>query len=180
MAPDVAGGPPPRRRRRPRWPALVFAGLLTVPLVEIAVIIAVGRAIGGWPTFLLLLLESLLGAWLVRREGSRAWQALQTALRTGQMPSRELADAALVLVGGTLLLTPGFVTDAVGFVFVLPFTRPLTRGLLESAVRRRLLGGVFWGPGGPPPGGPGGAGGGGRSRRGPDDDGGDVVEGEVI
>ena len=77
---------------------------------------------------LLLVLESLLGAWFVRREGSRAWAALTTALNTGRMPSRELADAALVLVGGTLLLTPGFITDVVGFFFILPLTRPLARG----------------------------------------------------
>ncbi len=56
------------------------------------------------------------------------------------MPSRQLADAALVLVGGTLLLTPGFVTDVVGFFFILPFTRPVARRLLEAAVGRRLLG----------------------------------------
>ena len=81
MAPPVAGAP--SRRRRPRWLAIVFVALLCVPLVEIAVIIAVGRVIGGWPTFLLLLVESLIGAWFVRREGSRAWTALQTALTDG-------------------------------------------------------------------------------------------------
>jgi UPF0716 protein FxsA len=113
--------------------------LLVVPLLEIVVIIAVGKAIGGWPTFALLLLESAFGAWLVRREGSRAWRALQDALTTGRMPSRQLADAALVLIGGVLLLAPGFLTDLVGFFLVLPFTRPLARGLLEAAVARRLL-----------------------------------------
>lgn len=152
------------RRRRPRWLLIVFLALLVVPIVEIAVIIAVGQVIGGWPTLFLLLAESLLGAWFVRREGARAWGALTSALSSGQMPSRELADAALVLVGGTLLLTPGFVTDAVGFFFVLPFTRPITRHWLESAVQRRLFGGVF----GPPPGGGGGPGG-------PD-----VIEGEIL
>jgi UPF0716 protein FxsA len=119
-----------------------------VPILEVFVLIAVGRAIGGWQTLALLLVESLLGAWLVRREGARAWAALVTALRTGRMPSRELTDAALVLVGGTLLLTPGFVTDVAGFAFVLPFTRPLARGLLVHLVERRLLGGVR--PFGPP------------------------------
>lgn len=152
------------RRRRPRWLLVIFLALLVVPIVEIAVIIAVGRVIGGWPTVLLLLAESLLGAWLVRREGARAWGALTTALTSGQMPSRQLADAALVLVGGTLLLTPGFVTDAVGFFFVLPITRPVTRHWLESAVRRRLFSGMF----GPPPGGGGGP-------NGPD-----IIEGEVL
>ena len=77
-----------------------------------------------------------LGAWLVKREGRRAWEALQETLETGQLPGQELADAALVLVGGTLLLTPGFVTDIFGFFFVLPFTRPLAREAALKPVRR--------------------------------------------
>ena len=138
------------RRRRPRVLRWVFLALLVVPIIEIAAIIAVGRVIGGWQTLVLLLLESALGAWIVKREGSRTWNALQEALRTGRMPSRQLADAALVLIGGTLLLTPGFVTDIVGFFFILPLTRPITRAWLEAVVARRLLGpmGEWPSPGG--------------------------------
>ncbi len=161
------------RRRRGRVLRWVFVALLVVPMVEVAVIVAVGRAIGGWPTFVLLLLESLLGAVIVRREGGRSWEALRDALRSGRMPSRQLADAALVLVGGTLLLTPGFVTDAVGFFVILPFTRPITRRWLEAAVARRLLGPFGEWPGdapgagrpGPPP-----------RPEGPPD----VIQGEVV
>jgi UPF0716 protein FxsA len=165
-------------RRRPRVMRWVFLALLIVPVVEIAAIIAVGRVIGGWQTLLLLLLESLLGAWIVKREGARSWAALQEALRSGRMPSRQLADAALVLIGGTLLLTPGFVTDIFGFFFILPLTRPIARVWLEAAVARRLLGPMGeWGPGrgfptdgpaGPPP-----------PRR-PDVVEGEVVEGHVV
>ena len=140
MAPPLTPVRPTTRRRRPRWLAVVFLLLLVVPVVEISAIIAVGKVIGAWPTVLLLLAESALGAWLVRREGGRAWRALDEALRTGRMPSRQLADAALVLVGGTLLLTPGFVTDVFGFFCILPFTRPVARRFLEAAVARRLLG----------------------------------------
>ena len=163
MAPAV-GRTPFARRRRPRWLAVVFVLLLVVPILEIAAIIAVGKVIGGWQTLVLLLVESALGAWLVRREGARAWKALTTALNTGQMPSRQLADAALVLVGGTLLLAPGFLTDIVGFFFILPLTRPIARTALEAVVAKRLLGGIFRG-------GPGGAG----PQGGPD-----VIEGEVL
>jgi UPF0716 protein FxsA len=124
---------------------VLAVALLVVPILEIAVIVEVGRAIGGWPTFILLVLESALGAWLVRREGGRAWRALRQALTTGRMPAGELADAALVLVGGTLLLTPGFVTDVAGFFFVLPVTRPVARRLLTGLVERRLLGATPWG-----------------------------------
>jgi UPF0716 protein FxsA len=127
-----------RGRRRPRWGWYVFLALLVVPVAEIAVIVAVGKVIGGWQTLALLLLESALGAYLVKHEGRRAWQALTGALNSGQMPGRELADAALVLIGGTLLLTPGFLTDIMGFFFILPFTRPITRRWLQGVVERRL------------------------------------------
>jgi UPF0716 family protein affecting phage T7 exclusion len=117
--------------------ALIIAFLL-VPVVEIYVILQVGHLIGGWPTVALLLAESLLGAWIVRREGRRAWRALTGTFQAGRVPERELADAALVLVGGVLLLTPGFVTDVFGFLFVLPFTRPVVRRLLSMYVSRRV------------------------------------------
>src|SRR3954451_22911453 len=142
-------------------PWLVALALLVVPIVEIFVIIQVGQVIGGWPTVGLLIIESALGAWLVKREGRRAWNALQSALQTGRMPGRELADAALVLVGGTLLLTPGFVTDIFGFFFILPFTRPIARRLLTSFfVRRATIAVARFAPPGasgfrPPPGGTG-------------------------
>ena len=128
-----------RGRRRPRWVWLVFLALLVVPVAEIALIVAVGKVIGGWQTLALLLAESALGAYLVKREGRRAWQGLRVALNSGQMPGRELADAALVLIGGALLLTPGFLTDIAGFFFILPFTRPMTRRWLQGVVERRLI-----------------------------------------
>ncbi len=144
-----ASGGRPRSSRRRRWGLLLFVALLVVPTVEIAVIVYVGSQIGALATLVLLLLESALGAWIVRREGARAWRALSTALTSGRMPAGELSDAALVLVGGTLLLTPGFLTDVAGFFFVLPLTRPFARRLLTRAVERRLLGGggLPFGPG---------------------------------
>jgi UPF0716 protein FxsA len=111
---------------------------IVVPIVEIYVIIQVGQLIGPWPTVILLLVESLIGAWIVKHEGRRAWNTLQDTIRTGVLPGRELADAALVLVGGTLLLTPGFVTDIVGFFCVLPFTRPLARRMVTFYASRRV------------------------------------------
>lgn len=179
MAPPLT----PRSRRVP-WPLLLVVLLLVVPTLEIAVIIAVGRAIGGWPTLALLLAESALGAWLVRREGTRSWRALTEALTTGRMPSHQLADAALVLVGGTLLLAPGFLTDLVGFFLILPPTRPVARRALESVVTRGLVGGLVGRWPGQPPDGPVAPDGSSGSRRprdtpaasGPED----VIEGEVL
>lgn len=129
----------PSRRRRMRPTRIAALLLLVVPIVEVMALIGVGKVIGGWPTFFLLVAMSALGAWLIGREGSRAWRALTDALGSGRMPARELADGMLVLVGGTLLLTPGFITDLVGFFLVLPLTRPIARKALEAILSRRLL-----------------------------------------
>ncbi|HET9900188.1 MAG TPA: FxsA family protein [Actinomycetes bacterium] len=125
--------------RRRLTTAALFVAFVVVPLIEIYVLIQVGQVIGPWWTILLLVLDSLLGSWLIKREGGRAWQALRTALETGRMPARELADGALILVGGTLMLSPGFVTDALGILLILPFTRPFARRLLTRVVAQRLM-----------------------------------------
>jgi UPF0716 protein FxsA len=117
-------------------PLLVVLFLL-VPVVEIYVIIQVGQLIGPLPTLLLLIFESLLGVWLLKREGRAAWVALQQAAAERRMPATELVDAGLVLVGGTLLVAPGFITDVVGFFFILPPTRPVTRRWLVWLLARR-------------------------------------------
>ena len=119
--------------------ALLFLIFVIVPALEIWVLIEVGQVIGAWWTVGLLLADALLGAWLVRREGRRTWQALRDAAGTGRLPDRELSDAGLVLVGGTLLVTPGFLTDIVGFFLVLPFTRPIARRLLAWVIARRFV-----------------------------------------
>lgn len=153
-----------RRRSGLGW--LLVALFVVVPLVEIYVIIQVGQAIGPWWTILLLVIDSILGSWLIRHEGSRAWRALREALDRGRMPARELADGALILIGGTLMLAPGFVTDAFGILMILPMTRPVFRRLLTSVVASRL---VVVGP----------AGGGNAPRPGPGPDG-PVIRGEVV
>lgn len=162
-------------------PALILLALLVVPLVELYVLIQVGQALGALPTVALLLLMSLLGAFLLRREGTKTWRALRTTLQAGHMPAREVADGALVIFGGALLLTPGFFTDVLGLLLILPPTRAAVRGLLTAVVARRLgVAGMVGGmaadqmgrrrrpPGGQPPSG---------SSRTLD---GEVVDGEVI
>ena len=126
------------RRRRFPWP-LLFAAFLVVPIVEIYVLIQVGQVIGAWWTVLLLIADSIFGSWLLKREGVRAWRALQQAFTEGRMPTRELADAALIVFGGTLMISPGFVTDVVGLLAILPFTRPVARRLLTAFVARRVV-----------------------------------------
>ena len=159
------------RRRIPWWVlALLFVML---PVVEIYLLIQVGQVIGAWWTVLLLVADGVLGSWLMKHEGTRVWRALREALESRRMPARELADGALILVGGTLLLTPGFLSDLVGFFFVLPFTRPVARTALTRFLTRRFLSG---------PGAPGfpasGVGALGRTRQRPGPD--SVVQGEVV
>jgi UPF0716 protein FxsA len=124
-------------RRRPLW-TLLFVAFLVVPIVEIYVLIQVGQVIGPWWTVLLLVADSLFGSWLLKREGVRAWRALQAALTEARMPARELADGALIVLGGALMISPGFVTDVFGLFAILPFTRPLARRLLAGFVARRI------------------------------------------
>jgi UPF0716 protein FxsA len=114
---------------------------VVVPLVELYVIIQVGQAIGALPTIGLLLLDSLLGSLLLRAQGRTVWRRFRAALAAGRPPARETVDGALVIVGGTLMLTPGFVTDAFGVLLLLPPTRAFARrGILRSARTRLFLG----------------------------------------
>jgi UPF0716 protein FxsA len=154
------------RLRGSAWGWLLVTLFIVVPLVEIYVIIQVGQAIGAWWTILLLILDSILGSWLIRHEGSRAWRALRLALDSGRMPAKELADGALILIGGTLMLAPGFVTDGFGVLMILPVTRPVFRRLLTRVVANRL---VVLGP----------SGSGDARRPGPGPDG-PVIRGEVV
>ena len=126
-------------RLRSGWPLALFVVLLVaIPIFEVYVLVQVGQRIGVLPTVLILVAEAILGAWLTRREGARTWRALDGAFRGGRVPTGELADAALVLVGGVLLMLPGFVTDILGLFFLIPFTRPFARKVLGFFVARRL------------------------------------------
>jgi len=109
-----------------------------IPLVEVYLLVQLGQAIGAWWTILILIADGILGSVLVKREGGRAWRALQDALTSQRMPATELADGALILIGGTLLLTPGFLSDIVGLFCILPFTRPLARRALTRVITRQL------------------------------------------
>jgi UPF0716 protein FxsA len=112
---------------------------IAVPLAELAVIIQVGQAIGVWWTIGLLLADSILGAWLMRLQGRVAWRRFNEALQAGRVPGREVLDGALVIFGGALLLTPGFITDILGLVLLIPPTRALVRGVLTRRLAHRMV-----------------------------------------
>lgn len=121
---------------------LLLLLFLIVPIVELYVVIQVGQAIGALPTIALLVLVSILGTWLVKREGLGVWRQAQQSLQRGEMPATELLDGLLILLAGALMLTPGFVTDIAGIALLVPPSRALMRGVLVRRYRSRLLGGV--------------------------------------
>jgi UPF0716 protein FxsA len=136
-------------------PLLLILLFIVVPIAELYVIIKVGELIGVWPTLALLLADALIGSWLLKHQGRNAWRRFNEALAARRFPGREVVDGALIIVGGTLLLTPGFLTDIVGVFLLLPPTRAITRRLLRRFTIGRFAvvampGGVR-GPVGPPP-----------------------------
>jgi len=124
------------------WLALLI--LLLLPVVELWVLVGIGRLAGFWITVALLALSGIAGAWLVRTEGRRVWRAAQMRLQAGEMPGHAVLDGLCVLLGAVLLIVPGFVTDAAGLVLLLPFTRPRVRRWLLRWLERRIRGGTWF------------------------------------
>jgi UPF0716 protein FxsA len=110
---------------------------IVLPIAELYVIIKVGGAIGVLPTLALLILDSFLGAALLRSQGRAAWRRFNEALAAGRVPAREVFDGTMIILGGAFLLTPGFITDVVGLLLLIPPTRAAFRGLVARLARRR-------------------------------------------
>jgi UPF0716 protein FxsA len=115
---------------------LFFLLFIAVPILEIYVIIQVGEAIGVLPTIALLIIDSFVGAWLMRSQGRTVWARFTGALEAGRPPAQEVLDGALVIVGGALGLAPGFVTDAVGLFLIAPPSRALVRRFIVRRLTR--------------------------------------------
>jgi UPF0716 protein FxsA len=118
--------------------ALLLIMLLVVPIAELYVIVQVGDVIGIPLTLLLLIAVSVLGTVLLRREGAATYFKAREVLARGGIPSKELTDGFLILLGGALLLTPGFLTDIVGLALILPFTRAPFKRFLTTVIFARL------------------------------------------
>jgi UPF0716 protein FxsA len=143
---------------------LLIVLFIVVPIAELFVIIKVGELIGVVPTLALLLADAVLGSLLLKHQGRGAWRRFNEALARRRFPGREVADGVLIVIGGTLLLAPGFLTDIAGLFLLIPPTRALARGLLRRWTVGRF---TVVGVGG---GGPFGQGGNGGSRAGRDYD----------
>jgi UPF0716 protein FxsA len=119
-------------------PILLVILFIVVPIAELYVIVQVGQLIGLWPTLILLLADAILGSMLLKQQGRSAWRRFNEALAQRRFPGQEVADGVLIIIGGTLLLTPGFLTDIFGLLLLIPPTRALARRVL-----RRLTIGKF-------------------------------------
>lgn len=115
---------------------MIFLLLLAMPIVELAVIVQVAEEIGVLETLVVLVVVSVAGAWLLKQQGLATWRSLQATMARGEVPTKEATDGALILFGGALLMTPGFVTDAFGLVLLLPPTRALVKSSFRKLFAR--------------------------------------------
>ncbi len=127
------------------WLALAF---VVVPFIELFVLIQVGQVIGVWWTILLVIAISILGSWLVKREGWTLWRRITSRVQAGEVPGDDLVDGGLLLLAGALLLTPGFITDVAALVLLFPPTRTAVRRVVLRRLTARAAF-VRQGPGGP-------------------------------
>jgi UPF0716 protein FxsA len=118
--------------------ALLLVVFILVPLAELYVILKVGDAIGILWTVLLLAADSILGSALLRTQGRAVWRRFNQELERGHMPHREVIDGVLVIFGGAFLITPGFLTDVVGLLLLIPPTRSLVRRVVMRRLGRRF------------------------------------------
>ena len=112
---------------------VLFIAFVVVPIVEIALLIALGNAFGFWPAFGLVVGTAFLGSWLVSLQGRATYDQVRTQLNSGQIPASALAHRAMILVAGAVLLTPGLLTDTVGFLLLIPALREVIR---KSVMKR--------------------------------------------
>ena len=125
---------------------LLVVLFIVVPIAELAVLIQIGELIGVWWTIALLVADAILGSLLARSQGRITWQRFNEAMQAGRPPAREVMDGALVLFGGALLLTPGFLSDILGVFLLLPPTRALVRALLVRRFAGRMVASMTTGP----------------------------------
>jgi UPF0716 protein FxsA len=116
----------------------LLALFVLLPLVELALLIQVGQAIGLFWTLTVVVVTGFFGATLARRQGLRAWLAIQDRLRQGTMPGDALVDGLLILIGGIVLLTPGLLTDLAGFALLVPTTRAALKKRLHRRFQRAI------------------------------------------
>jgi UPF0716 protein FxsA len=122
----------------------LFILFAILPILEIMLLLNVSDNIGGWNTFAIVIITAFFGAYFVRREGANTLRDVQLKMAQGQMPGKELSEGLLLLVAGVLLVTPGFITDVVGLLFTIPFTRtPIAAALVTLFLKSGKAQGDF-------------------------------------
>lgn len=117
----------------------LFLLFILVPLLDLALLVSVGGRIGLGPTVGIVIATALVGSWLAKKEGAAAWTRVQSRMATGGIPGPELIDGLVILLSGTLLLTPGFLTDIAGLLGLFPPTRAIVRRVLKSRFEQAVL-----------------------------------------
>ncbi|WP_134701525.1 FxsA family protein [Ammoniphilus sp. YIM 78166] len=121
----------------------LVALLIIVPAIEIWGLITAGQAFGWLPTLVLVILTGVIGAWLAKREGLQIFRLAQAQMQRGELPGEVILDGILVFAGGLVLLTPGFFTDAVGFLCLFPVTRSVIKTYLKAWLQKNIQNGNF-------------------------------------
>jgi len=114
----------------------VFIAFLIIPFVEIYLLLQIGGIVGVFPTIALVVLTAIVGAGLLRQQGLATWQRFQDNLAKGTLPAYEMVEGPILLVGGALLLTPGFFTDIIGFACLIP---PMRKKIAQYIIEKRLV-----------------------------------------
>lgn len=115
---------------------LLFVFIL-IPFIELAILVKIGTIIGFWYTMLIVVLTGIAGASLARQQGLKVYTKIQKELNSGKIPSDDMLEAMFVFAGGIVLLTPGFLTDIAGLLFLIPFTRKIFKAYLNNILIRR-------------------------------------------
>ena len=114
---------------------------VSVPLIEIAILVKLGESLGFWTTMGIVLITGVVGATLAKMEGLRVYNKIQRELQAGQMPSEGLIDGLMILVAGVVLMTPGFFTDAFGLLLLIPWSRAAIKNWLRKKFEGRIQSG---------------------------------------
>ncbi|MGP4078266.1 FxsA family protein [Pseudalkalibacillus sp. R45] len=117
--------------------------LIIVPAMEIGILIWSGNTIGVPITILLIIATGIIGAWLAKKEGMQTLRLAQIQLQNAQIPNDVILDGICILVGGSLLLTPGFITDTVGFLLLIPYTRTFVKIGMRRFIQKKIDSGQF-------------------------------------
>ena len=121
----------------------LIAAIIIIPAVEMWGIIQMGHLVGGWMTFLLILITGFAGAQFARLEGRQALSEVQRQMQTGQPPGQAMLNGLCVLIGGLLLVLPGFFSDIIGITLLFPLTRPIYKAIMLRWIEKKLRSGQF-------------------------------------